>query len=128
MPKNKLARRAELATFSNVLQPPVETKNRWHDIFGNHNPITLELACGAGVYTLELSEMFPDKNFIGIDIKGVRLWHSAKAALEEGITNARFLRIHIERLEDYFLPHQQKIINPIRHGRIGLINLNITYG
>ena len=111
MEKNKLFRRVQLANFPNVFQPPAETKDRWHDIFGNHNPITLELACGAGAYTLALATMYPQRNFVGVDVKGVRLWHGAKTALEEGLQNVAFLRIPIERLEDYFLPHQQKIIN-----------------
>ena len=107
MSKNKLQRFAELKTFSNVMEPAeVELgfKFNWSKHFGNNNPITLELACGKGEYALALAKLFPKRNFIGIDIKGARLWKGAKTALENKLTNVAFLRIQIEDLEKYFIP------------------------
>lgn len=78
-------------------------KGRWHsDHFKNQNPITLELGCGKGEYTLALATKCPEQNFIGIDLKGARLWKGARAALDNGLPNAAFLRIPIERLEEFF--------------------------
>ena len=109
MAKNKLKRFADLKTFSNVLEPEearlgFETQFNWQKVFGNDNPITLELACGKGDYTLALAKLFPKRNFIGIDIKGARLWKGAKNALSEKLPNVAFLRIQIENLEKYFIP------------------------
>ena len=70
--------------------------------FNNHNPVVLELACGKGEYTVNLARMFPEKNFIGVDYKGNRIWRGAKTALEEGVNNVAFLRIQIENLTAYF--------------------------
>lgn len=70
--------------------------------FKNENPVVLELACGKGEYTVNLATMFPDKNFIGIDYKGNRIWRGAKTAIEEGVANVGFLRIQIETILDYF--------------------------
>lgn len=100
--KNKLKRFADLKTFSNVLEPTDDKVIDWKKVFGNDNPITLELACGKGDYTLALAKIFPKRNFIGIDIKGARLWKGAKIALAENLTNVAFLRIQIENLERYF--------------------------
>lgn len=109
MGKNKLERFAEIAEFSNVLELTDFKSNcykpatKWHtEIFGNENPITLELACGKGKYTLELAERNPGRNYVGVDIKGARLWKGAKSALEQDITNVRFLRIYIDHLTEYF--------------------------
>lgn len=77
-------------------------KGKWHLFFKNNNPIFLELACGRGEYTIELSRMHPGKNFIGVDIKGNRMYIGAKKALEENLSNAAFLRTQIEKLPDYF--------------------------
>ncbi|RYY34805.1 MAG: tRNA (guanosine(46)-N7)-methyltransferase TrmB [Sphingobacteriaceae bacterium] len=107
MGKDKLRRFAEIATFSNVteLEAGKEYKGKWaENFFQNNNPIVLELACGKGEYTVNLAQMFPDKNFIGVDYKGNRIWRGAKTALEEGVTNVGFLRIQIELLLDYFAP------------------------
>ena len=80
-------------------------QGRWTaDLFGNSNPLVLELACGKGEYTVNLASMFPHKNFLGVDYKGNRIWRGAKTALEDGITNVGFLRIQIENLLDYFAP------------------------
>ncbi len=109
--KNKLKRFKENETFSNLFQPSRETlltdqfemKGRWHaDYFKNNNPIVLELGCGKGEYTLALSERYPDKNFIGIDIKGARIWRGAKTALQEQRHNVAFIRMQIELIENVF--------------------------
>lgn len=107
MGKDKLRRFAEVATFSNVVQLDAGKpfKGQWSkDFFKNDNPLVLELACGKGEYTVNLATMFPDKNFIGIDYKGNRIWRGAKTALEEGVNNVGFLRIQIETLLEYFAP------------------------
>jgi tRNA (guanine-N7-)-methyltransferase len=105
--KDKIRRFAEIAGFPNVLQL-VEGKpmaGKWsRAFFKNTNPLVLELACGKGEYTVNLAQLFPDKNFIGIDYKGNRIWRGAKTATDEGIDNVGFLRIQIENITDYFLP------------------------
>ena len=115
--KNKLRKFAEVLSFPNVYecysvqQPqlvgagmvPVDLKGRWaQDHFKNDHPITLELACGGGEYTVGLARNFPDRNFIGVDVKGNRLWKGAKTALEEGLNNAAFLRTRIEIIDHFF--------------------------
>jgi len=105
--KDKLRRFAEIDTFSNVLQLDAGKpfKGQWNaGFFKNNSPVVLELACGKGEYTVNLATMFPDKNFIGIDYKGNRIWRGAKTALEDGVNNVAFLRIQIETLVDYFGP------------------------
>ena len=109
MGKDKLRRFAEIDTFSNVLQLDAgkELKGQWgNNQFKNNNPVVLELACGKGEYTVNLARMFPDKNFIGVDYKGNRIWRGAKTALEEGVNNVAFLRIQIENILDYFAPEE----------------------
>ncbi|WP_299014483.1 tRNA (guanosine(46)-N7)-methyltransferase TrmB [uncultured Polaribacter sp.] len=105
--KNKLKRFKENETFKNVIQPTREEvitnfsqKGKWHSFFGNNNPIVVELGCGKGEYTIALARKNPDKNFIGIDIKGARFWRGAKTALEENLANVAFVRTQIE-LVDY---------------------------
>jgi tRNA (guanine-N7-)-methyltransferase len=109
--KNKLARWAELNTFRNVIQPQTgdvsggdhHIKGHWNDeMFGNSNPVVLELGCGKGEYTTRLSAIFPMKNFIGIDIKGARMWRGAKTANESGTVNVAFLRTRIEFISSFF--------------------------
>jgi len=105
--KDKLKRFAEVDTFSNVLQLDAGKvlKGNWSTgFFKNNDPVVLELACGKGEYTVNLARMFPDKNFIGIDYKGNRIWRGAKTALEENVPNVAFLRIQIEAILDYFTP------------------------
>jgi len=105
--KDKLRRFAEVETFSNVVQLDAGKpfKGQWaKEFFKNDNPVVLELACGKGEYTVNLAVMFPEKNFIGIDYKGNRIWRGAKTALEDGVINVGFLRIQIETLLDYFAP------------------------
>ncbi|MDZ7657831.1 tRNA (guanosine(46)-N7)-methyltransferase TrmB [Fodinibius sp.] len=114
MSKGKLEKFEELTAFPNSLEltdfqdaRSQKPKGRWHsDIFENENPIVLELACGKGTYTLELARRNPDKNFVGVDIKGDRIWKGAKQALEEGLNNVRFLRIYIDHLDEYFAPDE----------------------
>lgn len=93
-----------IKTFANVLEYPLDMQGNWHIFFTNNNPITLELACGRGEYTVGLSRLYADRNFIGIDIKGNRIWKGASIAIEEKLTNAAFLRSHIDKLESYFNP------------------------
>lgn len=109
--KNKLKRFRENDTFNNVIQPTREAlmqgdfplKGHWaRDFFKNDHPIVLELGCGKGEYSVSLAERFPEKNFIGIDIKGARFWRGAKTAVESGIRNAGFLRTQIELIEYAF--------------------------
>ena len=102
MGQKKLVRFAELETFSNVLQYPVSMPGTWSGFFENHNPIVLELACGKGEYSLGLAEIYPNKNFIGVDQKGNRLWVGAKKAIQHGLKNVAFLRIQIDRLTEFF--------------------------
>ncbi|MBC8053548.1 MAG: tRNA (guanosine(46)-N7)-methyltransferase TrmB [Sphingobacteriaceae bacterium] len=109
MGKDKLRRFAEIATFSNVkqLDEGKVLKGSWNiSQFHNNNPVILELACGKGEYTVNLAKLFPDKNFIGIDYKGNRIWRGAKTAIEENIPNVAFLRIQIENLLDYFAENE----------------------
>jgi tRNA (guanine-N7-)-methyltransferase len=109
--KKKLARWAELNSFSHVIQPAFEDvfrkdhelKGKWHEEwFKNPNPIVLELGCGKGEYTVNLASKYPDKNFIGVDIKGHRMWRGAKEAKEKNLPNAAFLRTRIEFIRSFF--------------------------
>ncbi|MDR1784017.1 MAG: tRNA (guanosine(46)-N7)-methyltransferase TrmB [Dysgonamonadaceae bacterium] len=111
MGKNKLRKFAEINDFQNVFQYPFsllqdkgfEYKGLWNNsIFKNDNPIVLELGCGKGEYTVGLGKLFPNKNFIGLDIKGARIWSGAKQALTDKMTNVAFIRSHIELLEYFF--------------------------
>ena len=102
MGQKKLIRFAELKTFPNVLQYPEDIKGKWNEFFHNNNPIILELACGKGEYAVGLGQLYPDKNFIGIDQKGNRIWVGAKKALQHNLTNVAFLRIQIDRINEYF--------------------------
>jgi tRNA (guanine-N7-)-methyltransferase len=112
MGKNKLQKFDDMAEFSHVFQFPfsvLQEKGKFHlkglwnkKFFKNDNPIVLELGCGRGEYTVGLGRIFPDKNFIGIDIKGARMWSGAKEALENNMTNIAFLRTHIELSAHFF--------------------------
>lgn len=102
MGQKKLIRFAELETFSNVLQYPENVQGTWRSFFENRNPVVLELACGKGEYTVGLARFFQNKNFIGIDKKGNRLWVGAKKAISHCLKNVAFLRIQIEQIERYF--------------------------
>ena len=111
MGKGKLAKFADMASYENVFQypysvvehVPFEMRGKWHeDYFKNQNPIVLELGCGKGEYTVELAKLYPDMNFIGVDIKGARMWTGATQALKEGLKNVAFLRTNIEIIERFF--------------------------
>ncbi len=110
MSKDKLKRFAENLTFPNFFQPTIEEamqgfhlKGKWNkDFFGNDNPIVLELGCGKGEYTVALAHKYPKKNYIGIDIKGARMWRGCKTAIEEKMTNVAFIRTRIDLILNFF--------------------------
>ncbi len=111
MGKGKLAKFAEMESFENVFQypfsvisdVPFDMKGHWREqYFHNDNPIVLELGCGKGEYTVELAKLYPEMNFIGVDIKGARMWTGAKKAIEEGQKNVAFLRTNIEIIDRFF--------------------------
>lgn len=102
MAQKKLKRFGEIKTFPNVLEHPGNMKGKWNDFFKNKNPIVLELACGKGEYATGLAQLYPNKNFIGVDIKGNRLWVGAKFALKNNLENVAFLRTQIDLITNYF--------------------------
>lgn len=102
MGQKKLIRFEELNTFSNVLQFPKNMPGKWNEFFKNDHPVILELACGKGEYAIGLGHLYPQKNFIGIDLKGNRIWVGAKKALQQGLTNVAFLRTQIDQAAEYF--------------------------
>ena len=113
MGKGKFAKFADMADYPHVFEypysvvdnVPFEMKGNWNrDFFKNDNPIVLELGCGRGEYTVGLGRMYPDKNFIGVDIKGARMWTGATDALKEGMKNVAFLRTNIEIIDRFFAP------------------------
>lgn len=115
MSKGKLEKFADMAKYENVFQypysvaeqTPFEMKGRWReDYFHNDNPIVLELGCGKGEYTVELAKLYPDMNFIGVDIKGARMWTGATQAIGEGLKNVAFLRTNIEIIDRFFGPDE----------------------
>ena len=102
MGQKKLIRFEAIKSFPNVLQYPEGMAGQWGAFFKNNHPLTLELACGKGEYTVGLAKMYPHHNFLGIDMKGNRIYIGAKKCLEEKIANAAFLRTHIDKLPSYF--------------------------
>ena len=111
MGKGKLAKFADMETYENVFQypfsvvehVPFDMQGHWHEqYFHNNNPIVLELGCGKGEYTVELAKLHPNMNFIGVDIKGARMWTGATQALNEGLKNVAFLRTNIEIIDRFF--------------------------
>ncbi|MBP5513501.1 MAG: tRNA (guanosine(46)-N7)-methyltransferase TrmB [Bacteroidaceae bacterium] len=123
MSKGKLAKFADMAANPLVIEAPLFSpregggwdlidnpsplRGSWRGIFfHNQNPIILELGCGRGEYTVGLARRYPDKNFIGVDIKGARMWTGAQEALKEGMTNVGFLRTHIEFIDRFFAPNE----------------------
>jgi len=103
MGQKKLLRFKAIGNFANVLQYPEDMPGKWNDFFKNKNPITLELACGKGEYTVGLAALYPDRNFIGVDLKGNRIYAGALEALNNNLPNAAFLRTHIDKIDAYFL-------------------------
>ena len=89
-----------------VFAYPEDKAGRWSAFFGNNHPLILEVGCGTGRYTIGLARMFPEKNFIGLDIKGSRMWHGAKTIEAEGLTNAAFLRTQMASIQNYFGPEE----------------------
>lgn len=113
MPKKKHARFAENATFPhlfqlsfNDIQQGFDMKGNWAEFFGNNKPIILELGCGKGEYIVALSAQYPEKNFIGIDIKGARMWRGAKTTFENNVKNAAFIRTRIDQIEGLFAENE----------------------
>lgn len=111
MGKGKLKKFADMASYTNVIEHPYSViddimfpmKGNWNrDFFKNSNPIVLELGCGRGEYTVALAKQYPEKNFIGVDIKGARMWTGATEAMEAGLTNVGFLRTNIEIIDRLF--------------------------
>ncbi len=111
MGKNKLAKFDDMAGYSHVFQYPFaklkeegfDLKGHWNEkFFNNNNPIVLELGCGKGEYTVGLARLYPEKNFIGIDIKGARMWSGAKESMEADMSNVAFLRTNIELISHFF--------------------------
>ncbi len=106
MGQKKLVRFAAIKTFDNVIQYPADMAGKWGDFFKNPQPLTLELACGKGEYAVGLGSMFPERNFLGVDIKGNRLYIGAKKALQIPLTNVGFMRAQIDGIETYFAPNE----------------------
>jgi tRNA (guanine-N7-)-methyltransferase len=104
MGQKKLIRFAAIAGFPNVLQYPQDMKGKWADFFHNDHPLVLELACGRGEYAVGLGRLHPELNFLGVDLKGNRMYIGAKQALDEGRSNIAFLRTQIDKIADYFAP------------------------
>ncbi len=143
--RNKLRKFSDLSTFKNVFQcfdptapslvgmdnQKVELKGKWNtDHFKNNNPIVLELACGRGEYTLALGAMYPDKNFIGVDVKGARIWQGAVHSREQNLENVAFLRTRIEKIDFFFMPDEVEeiwITFPDPFERASKANRRLTY-
>jgi tRNA (guanine-N7-)-methyltransferase len=106
MGQKKLERFEAIRQFPNVLEYPDQMKGKWREFFRNEQPLTLELACGKGEYAVGLGRMFPQRNFIGIDVKGNRIWRGAKTALDEQRNNIAFVRSHIDKVTNYFAPSE----------------------
>jgi tRNA (guanine-N7-)-methyltransferase len=104
MGQKKLIRFKAIQSFSNVLQYPENMPGKWKDFFKNENPIVLELACGKGEYTVGLAKMYPEKNIVGVDLKGNRIYSGALECLQQNLNNAAFLRTQIDKINAYFLP------------------------
>ena len=102
MGQKKLKRFAEIATFNNVFEYPTDCAGKWSAHFNNNHPLVLELACGKGEYSVGLAAMHPDQNFIGVDIKGNRIWVGAKKAIQQQLNNVAFIRSQIGLIENYF--------------------------
>lgn len=129
MGKSKLKHFTEMLSFPNVLQQDKTHRGRWHTAFANNHPITLELACGKGEYTVGLAQLHPHRNFIGIDIKGARIYTGARRALDLKLTNVLFLRTQIDHLSEYFAPQEVDeiwITFPDPHLRLGKARRRLT--
>jgi tRNA (guanine-N7-)-methyltransferase len=130
MGQKKLIRFEAIKGFDNVLEYPQDMQGRWKDHFKNDNPVTLELACGKGEYSVGLGRLYPERNFIGIDLKGNRIWRGAKTAIEDGLSNVAFVRSHIDKITDYFAPgevHEIWITFPDPQLRASRMKKRLTY-
>ncbi|MGZ4048067.1 MAG: tRNA (guanosine(46)-N7)-methyltransferase TrmB [Bacteroidia bacterium] len=106
MAQKKLKRFDEIKAFPNVLEYPENIAGKWNEFFKNNYPVTLELACGKGEYAVGLGQLYPQKNFIGVDIKGNRIWVGAKYALDNKLNNVAFLRTQIHKIDTYFTTNE----------------------
>ena len=106
MAQKKLQRFGEIKKFPNVLEYPEKIAGKWNEHFKNDNPLVLELACGRGEYATGLAQLFPQQNFIGVDIKGNRIWVGAKYALDNNLRNVAFLRTQIHKIDTYFTTNE----------------------
>ena len=103
MAQKKLERFEAIKSFPNVLQYPEGIAGKWNEFFKNNHPVTLELACGKGEYAVGLAKLYAERNFIGVDLKGNRIYIGAKKSLDENISNAAFLRTQIDKIDQYFV-------------------------
>lgn len=110
MAHKKLIRFEAIKSFPNVFELPQNMQEQWTVFFKNQHPLVLELACGKGEYTIGLARLYPQKNYIGVDIKGNRIWRGALTAIEENLPNVAFLRTPIEGIYQYFTPHTVEAI------------------
>ena len=130
MAQKKLKRFAEIKEFPNVLEYPENMAGKWSAFFKNARPITLELACGKGEYAVGLGQLYPQNNFIGVDIKGNRIWVGAKKALDQTLNNVAFLRTQIHKIDTYFAPNEVDeiwITFPDPQLRISKANKRLTH-
>jgi tRNA (guanine-N7-)-methyltransferase len=127
MGHKKLIRFEAIKSFPNVLQYPQGMAGHWADHFGNDNPLTLELACGKGEYTVGLAKMYPERNFLGVDLKGNRIYIGAKKCLEENIRNAAFLRTQIDQIAAYFKPCEVWLTFPDPQLRLSRSRKRLTH-
>lgn len=130
MAQKKLQRFSEIKTFANVFEYPENMAGNWNKYFSNEFPITLELACGKGEYAVGLSQIYPERNFIGVDIKGNRIWVGAKYALNNKLKNTAFLRTQIHKIDSYFKKNEVEeiwITFPDPQLRISKANKRLTH-
>lgn len=130
MGQKKLKRFREIKTFDNVLEYPENIAGKWEEHFKNHHPLILELACGKGEYAIGLAQLYPDKNFIGVDIKGNRIWAGAKFSIENNLPNVAFLRTQIHKIDSYFTQNEADeiwITFPDPQLRISKANKRLTH-
>jgi tRNA (guanine-N7-)-methyltransferase len=130
MAQKKLKRFSEIKAFPNVLEYPENIAGKWNKFLKNNYPVTLELACGKGEYAIALAQLYPQKNFIGVDIKGNRIWVGAKYALDNQLNNVAFLRTQIHKIDTYFITNEADeiwITFPDPQLRISKANKRLTH-
>lgn len=134
MARKKLQHFAEMKSFPCLFEvgfdsDPSVRRGHWADYFNNGSSLVVELGCGRGVYTLELAARFPERNFIGVDIKGSRLWHGCRALLDQGISNAAFVRARVEQLDSVFASEEVSevwVTFPDPHPALGRAKRRLT--